>query len=513
MDSAKLKRVQKILNIAILCFFLALIAVVAIVVKDAFFKDIGKIFKYIYNFIFTRPWDVMTYLVLICGAGVSVLAVVWIAYNVIRKRGLYSYIAPIVLFSMVLIALVAYHYRTRFVAYVKNPEIATWTYIALLLVVDICVISVVNAIVARIADVKYDAVYLANAETTESVSVNHVEVIKEETDEKDDETREEIIVEETTNEETVEEVKAEEVKVEAPKEKKKYDTLDTSIYGEIIRRTFMEKYEGLDDSTKAKYMEIRRELLSYAGVRSRISKHCDSYRFKKEIKVKINIQGKTLKIFFALDPKAYKGTTYPIIDVSGKKVYAEVPTLLKVKSDLSVKRAKQLIADLMDENDIERLPEAPTDNDLVMRQDLDIIRRSFVEKMLKAPVELQEKYEELKSYILSYGVKARVSATSDSFRYKKELLIKMTIQGKTLKVFFAVDPRFFDGTTIPVIDVSNKKSYVEVPSLLKVKSGLSLKRAKAIVDQVMQTKNLTRGDIVQGEHVKDLKKLKKAKAK
>ncbi len=504
MDSAKLKRVQKILNIAILCFFLALIAVVAIIVKDAFFKDIGKIFNYIFNFIFTRPWDVMTYLVLICGAGVSVLAVVWIAYNVIRKRGLYSYVAPIVLFTMVLIALVAYHYRARFVAYVKNPEIATFTYIALLLVVDICIISVVNAIVARIADVKSDAVYLANKESTESVSINHVEVVKEETDEKEDDVKEEI-VEEAKTDETV--------KVEAPKEKKKYDTLDTSIYGEIIRRTFMEKYEGLDDSTKAKYMEIRRELLSYAGVRSRISKHCDSYRFKKEIKVKINIQGKTLKIFFALDPKAYKGTTYPIIDVSGKKVYAEVPTLLKVKSDLSVKRAKQLIADLMDENDIERLPEAPSDNDLVMRQDLDIIRRSFVEKMLKAPVELQEKYEELKSYILSYGVKTRVSATSDSFRYKKELLIKMTIQGKTLKVFFAVDPRFFDGTTIPVIDVSNKKSYAEVPSLLKVKSGLSLKRAKAIVDQVMQTKNLSRGDIVQGEHVKDLKKLKKAKAK
>lgn len=504
MDSAKLKRVQKILNIAILCFFLALIAVVAIIVKDAFFKDIGKIFNYIFNFIFTRPWDVMTYLVLICGAAVSVLAVVWIGYNVIRKRGLYSYVAPIVLFFMVLIALVAYHYRARFVAYVKNPEIATFTYIALLLVVDICIISVVNAIVARIADVKFDAVYLANQESTESISINHVEVIKEETDEKEDDVKEEIVEEAKTDEI---------VEVEAPKEKKKYDTLDTSIYGEIIRRTFMEKYEGLDDSTKAKYMEIRRELLSYAGVRSRISKHCDSYRFKKEIKVKINIQGKTLKIFFALDPNAYKGTTYPIIDVSSKKVYAEVPTLLKVKSDLSVKRAKQLIADLMDENDIERLPEAPSDNDLVMRQDLDIIRRSFVEKMLKAPVELQEKYEELKSYILSYGVKTRISATSDSFRYKKELLIKMTIQGKTLKVFFAVDPRFFDGTTIPVIDVSNKKSYVEVPSLLKVKSSLSLKRAKAIVDQVMQTKNLSRGDIVQGEHVKDLKKLKKAKAK
>ena len=127
--------------------------------------------------------------------------------------------------------------------------------------------------------------------------------------------------------------------------------------------------------------------------------------------------------------------------------------------------------------------------------------------------DFEAKYEDLKSYILAYGVRARVSATSDSFRYKKELLVKMTIQGKTLKVFFAVDPRFFEGTTIPVTDVSHKKSYASVPSLLKVKSGLSLKRAKAIVDQVMQTKNLVQGDVVPGEHIKELKKLKKAKAK
>ena len=507
MDSAKLKRVQKVLNILILCFFLALIFVVALVVKDNFFKDIGKIFNYIVYFVFERAWDFKTYLVLLGGAGVSVLAVIWVAYNVIRKRGFFSYVAPIAVVIMALIALVAYRYRKTFIHYISNPEIATLTYIALLLVVDIVVFVIVNAVVARIADVKHDKVYLANkaAATTESVTVEEVAVVEEETAE---------VVEEKVDE-VVEEVVEEKVEVvaEEPKEKKKYDTLDTSIYGEIIRRTFMEKYEALDDSMKDKYMEIRRELLSYAGVRSRISKHCDSYRFKKAIQVKINIQGKTLKVFFALDPKAYLGTTYPIIDVSAKKVYAEVPTLLKVKSDLSVKRAKQLIADLMEANGIERLPVAPEESALVMKQDLEIIRRSFIEKMLKAPAELQAKYEDLKSYILAYGVRARVSATSDSFRYKKELLVKMTIQGKTLKVFFAVDPRFFEGTTIPVTDVSHKKSYASVPSLLKVKSGLSLKRAKAIVDQVMQTKNLVQGDIVPGEHIKELKKLKKAKAK
>ena len=275
----------------------------------------------------------------------------------------------------------------------------------------------------------------------------------------------------------------------------------------------MEKFEALDDDMKQKYLEIRRELLSYEGVRSRISKHCDSYRVKKNIFVKINIQGKTLKVFLALDPKSFTDSTYPIIDVSGKKIYAEVPTLLKVKSSLSVKRAKALIAQLMDSRGIERLDIVPDDSKMAMKEYLEIIRRSFTEKMVKAPTEVQHKYDELKSYILAYnGIKSRVSATADSYRYKKELLIKMTIQGKTLKVFFALDPHSFDDSTLPIIDVSSKGSYAEVPTLLKVKSKLSVKRAKSLIDQVLQGKGLVQGEVVEHEHAVDLKKASKAKA-
>ena len=510
MDNTKLKRAHKMINILMLVLFLALIGVVALILKDTFFDNVVKIFNYIVFFVFERAWDFKTYLVLIGGTAASVLGVVWIAYNIIRKRGFLSYVAPIALVMMILIALVAYKFRNTFIVYITLiPEIKVLTYVALCLVVDICILVVVNSIISRISDVKHDKVFLANKEdaTTKAVTVEHVDVV--------DETVEEELVEDPiveTTEEVVEE-KVEEVVVEEPKEKKKYDTLDTSIYGEIIRRTFIEKYEGLDASMQEKYMEIRRELLSYTGVRSRISKHCDSYRYKKELLVKINIQGKTLKVFFALDPKAYLGTTYPIIDVSGKKVYAEVPTLLKVKSELSVKRAKQLIAHVMEANGIVRSENGPAEGALAMKLDLEIIRRSFVEKMLKAPAELQAKYEELKSYILAYGIKSRVSATSDSYRYKKELLVKMTIQGKTLKVFFALDPNSFADSPIPVVDVTHKKSYAKVPTLLKVRSGLSLKRAKALVDKILSEKGLTQGEIVPGTHIKDLKKLKKAKAK
>ena len=510
MDSTQLKRVHKALNVLVGVFFVAFVALIALLVKDSFFADCGKIANYTINFLFKRPWDGKTYFVLAITVLTGFVTVFWTVRNIIRKRGVLSYLAPIFLAVMVYMALVTYKYRGSYEYRVTNSDTKALTVAALVVMIDLFVLIVTNAIIARIMDKKHDKLLVESPaapaeEETKAVAVENVEIVKEEN----------VVEEEPKAEETTENVpEMEEVKEEESKEeKKKIDTLDTSIYGEIIRRTFMEKFEALDDDMKQKYLEIRRELLSYEGVRSRISKHCDSYRVKKNIFVKINIQGKTLKVFLALDPKSFTDSTYPIIDVSGKKIYAEVPTLLKVKSRLSVKRAKALIAQLMDSRGIERLDIVPDDSKMAMKEYLEIIRRSFTEKMVKAPTEVQHKYDELKSYILAYnGIKSRVSATADSYRYKKELLIKMTIQGKTLKVFFALDPHSFDDSTLPIIDVSSKGSYAEVPTLLKVKSKLSVKRAKSLIDQVLQGKGLVQGEVVEHEHAVDLKKASKAKA-
>ena len=122
MDSVKLKRVQKTLGYLILALFVALVAVAALAVKEHFFEYLGRIFKYIARFVFERPWDYKTYLVLLGGAGVSVLAVIWIAYNVIRKRGFLSYVAPLFAVGMVLLGYVVYHYRLAIGNYLAIPE-------------------------------------------------------------------------------------------------------------------------------------------------------------------------------------------------------------------------------------------------------------------------------------------------------------------------------------------------------------------------------------------------------
>ena len=47
----------------------------------------------------------------------------------------------------------------------------------------------------------------------------------------------------------------------------------------------------------------------------------------------------------ALNPADYKDSTYPIGDASSKANRQDTPLVFKVKSDLSIRRAKTLIAD------------------------------------------------------------------------------------------------------------------------------------------------------------------------
>ena len=113
-------------------------------------------------------------------------------------------------------------------------------------------------------------------------------------------------------------------------------------------------------------------------------------------------------------------------------------------------------------------------------------RIPFAKKMVKADKDLQDKYNELKNEILAYGAKSRVSISGDTFRLHRKAYVKITVVGKMMKVYFALDPRDFVDSPIPVTDASDKASYEEVPALLKVKSNLSLKRAKELVAQAME---------------------------
>lgn len=134
-----------------------------------------------------------------------------------------------------------------------------------------------------------------------------------------------------------------------------------------------------------------------------------------------------------------------------------------------------------------------------------IIRIPFTERMLDAEKEMQNDYNELKNEILSYGVNSRVSNSGDTFRLHRKTYVKITIAGKSLKLYFALDPQDYADSKMPIGDASQHAVYAEIPLIFKVKSGLSMRRAKELIRDVMTKDGLEQGEIGSVNWVKELK--------
>ena len=118
------------------------------------------------------------------------------------------------------------------------------------------------------------------------------------------------------------------------------------------------------------------------------------------------------------------------------------------------------------------------------------IKRKFLTKMMFAPYETKEYYNEIKNYLGLYRAKGRQSARCESFRYKG-LVAKVALGGKSVKVFLAIDPSFIDeNPKYHLKDVSEKKQYQEVPVMMKVRSDRGLKYFKELVDYMFATRGV-----------------------
>ena len=134
-----------------------------------------------------------------------------------------------------------------------------------------------------------------------------------------------------------------------------------------------------------------------------------------------------------------------------------------------------------------------------------IIRIPFTERMLNADKEMKDNYNELKNEILSYGVNSRVSNSGDTFRLHRKTYIKITIAGLSLKLYFALNPDDYKDSSLPVQNAGHKGIYAEIPLVFKVKSGLSMRRCKQLIQDVFDKNGLEQKEVGNIDWVKDLK--------
>ena len=313
------------------------------------------------------------------------------------------------------------------------------------------------------------------------------------------------------------------------------------------RRSFLSRYIQAESFIQDYYTEIKNELLSYKGVKSRISWSKESFKRGRVHLAKMDVKGKALYLYLALDPKALEGTKYKFTLAKG-----DCPVLLKIKSERKKKYALELIAQLManeglvrvereaedyhlpyEDNEalIERglikviLPkgESLDENAIAVKADLSGIesrkpvseeapeetpaaeeeipeaealkreveiryRRSFLSRYIQAESFIQDYYTEIKNELLSYkGVKSRISWSKESFKRGRVHLAKMDVKGKALYLYLALDPKALEGTKYKFTLAKG-----DCPVLLKIKSERKKKYALELIAQLMANEGLVR---------------------
>ena len=150
------------------------------------------------------------------------------------------------------------------------------------------------------------------------------------------------------------------------------------------RRSFMSRLVQSQGDVQAYYSEIKNKLLSYKGVKGRISWSNETFNKGRNHIAKVVAKSKTLYVYLALDPTTLEEGTYNFEDMSGKKKYENVPVLVKVKGPRKLKYVLELIEKICQEN--LALPEVknfePTDYTVPYWSTEELVKTGLVKKMV-----------------------------------------------------------------------------------------------------------------------------------
>ena len=151
------------------------------------------------------------------------------------------------------------------------------------------------------------------------------------------------------------------------------------------------------------------------------------------------------------------------------------------KSQVAEKQAKAELNDLT-----EKTVKIEEDEDFDFNN-LNIVSRSFTEKMTLTSKENNEFYNEIKEYVLTYEkTRSNVSFAYDNFFYGRNSKVKISLRGKTLSMFIALDPKEYAESKYFPKDFSDFKKYKDTPMMVKIKSSRGVKFAKELIEKVFK---------------------------
>lgn len=291
--------------------------------------------------------------------------------------------------------------------------------------------------------------------------------------------------------------------------------LEVTAEGNVVRynRSFSARIIQSDNDLKARYSELKNYILSYKGVRARMSWQKETFHAGRKNIASFIVRGKTLCVCLATDAKLFDGTKYKVEDMSLRSKKNPMPCRFRITSDRKTGYAKELVDIVMAGFGVDRvLTYAPQDytlpykstEALVKRRLIKVVgdsipdfakedalaaakriryNRSFEARIIQCDDELKGYYSTLKNYILAHnGVTAVNTWKKETFTADKNTLATFIIRGKTLCLCLALDPAQFDGTKYKVEDLSGRVKKTKTPCLYRVKSARRISYAMHLID-------------------------------
>lgn len=137
------------------------------------------------------------------------------------------------------------------------------------------------------------------------------------------------------------------------------------------------------------------------------------------------------------------------------------------------------------------IPETPPEGKIFIRVRYN---RSYTAKLIQSGDVLKSYYTEIKNELMRYGVSNRISWKHETFRSGRKLLVRLAIRGKTLCVYFALNPADYADTKFKLLDVSHVAKNAAVPALYKIKNDRRVKYCKQLIAELMQANGLAEGE-------------------
>ncbi len=167
-------------------------------------------------------------------------------------------------------------------------------------------------------------------------------------------------------------------------------TVNTESIAIRYRSSFTSRLIQAEANIQDYYTKIKNFILSYKGVKAKTSWNFESFNRSRDQLVKINVKGKALLVYLALDPNEFNVTKYHFTDVSNDAKFSQVRLLMKVKSDRGLKYVLELISALMSNLNIEQGELQSVDYHMPYENNETLARRGIVKAILPQGVKLEE---------------------------------------------------------------------------------------------------------------------------